>query len=100
MTNNNKNQNKVDEKEVQDVSEMVDEGGLGADNYYGINEFQPNGNTVEVGIDQFKLKVSEYNDADLVNSLIAHADANHNEEKFDEAINIIKQEVLGRLHDK
>ena len=97
---NNKDQNKIGEQEIQDVSEMVDEGGLGADNYYGINEFQQNGNTVEVGIDQFKLKVSEYNDVDLVNSLIAHADANHNEEKFNEAINVIKEEGLGRLQDK
>ncbi|WP_105993245.1 hypothetical protein [Staphylococcus simulans] len=97
---NNREENQVDNQEVQDVSEMVDEGGLGADNYYGITEYQANGNAVEVGIDQFKLKASEYNDADLVNALVLHADANHNESKFDEAINILKEELLGRLHDK
>ena len=38
MTNHD--ENKVNEEEVQDVSEMVDEGGLGADTYYKIHEFQ------------------------------------------------------------
>lgn len=97
---NNRDENQVNEQEQQDVSEMIDEGGLGADSYYDVLEFQPNGDNVEVGIDQFRLKVSEYNDNDLVNTLIAHADANHNGTQFDEAINIIKQELLGRLHDK
>jgi len=100
MMTNNHDENKVNQEEEQNVSEMVDEGGLGADGYYKINEFQKDGGSVEVGLDQFKLRVSEYNDVDLVNSLIAHADANHGGSEFDDAINVVKQEILGRLHDK
>lgn len=89
--------NRQNESRSSEISVMIEEGGLGADNYYQI--IKPNASHQESkeNIFQFEKEVSQKDNHDLIDLLILNAQE-HTAEHYKEAMNIIKDELLKRMH--
>lgn len=88
--------NKTNETRSSGISKMIEEGGLGADQYYIIDKQQPNQKILIENIDQFKEEVSQTNNDDLIDLLIINAQANTTS-KYNQALIIIKKEITERM---
>lgn len=76
------------------ISVMIEEGGLGADQYYQIEK--QNAKTSEEHLHQFEYEVSKKNNAELLDLLIINAQESTNK-AYSEALKTIQQEVLNRM---
>jgi hypothetical protein len=85
---------RINETRSNDISVMIDEGGLGADQYYQI--IKENTNTSEAHLHQFEHEVSEKTNEFLIDLLIVNAQESSNKD-YNEAIKVIKAELLHRL---
>ena len=85
---------RINETRSNDISVMIDEGGLGADQYYQI--IKENTNTSESYLYQFEHEVSEQTNEFLIDLLIVNAQESSNKD-YNEAIKVIKAELLHRL---
>lgn len=85
---------RVNETRSNGISVMIEEGGLGADQYYQIEK--QNAKTSEEHLHQFEHEVSEKSDVELVDLLIINAQESTNRE-YNEALKVIQLEVLQRL---
>ena len=85
---------RINETRSNDISVMIDEGGLGADQYYQI--IKENTNTSESYLYQFEHEVSEKTNEFLIDLLIVNAQESSNKD-YNEAIKVIKAELLHRL---
>lgn len=88
--------NRQNEQRSSGISVMIEEGGLGADNYYQIIKSNPNHEESEENIFQFEEEVSNKSNTTLIDLLILNAQE-HNAENYKEALNIIKSELLKRM---
>ncbi|MBF7018033.1 hypothetical protein [Staphylococcus durrellii] len=87
---------KTNETRSSGISKMIEEGGLGADQYYIIDKKQPNQKILIENIDQFKEEVSQTSNDDLIDLLILNAHANTTS-KYNQALIIIKKEITKRM---
>lgn len=85
---------RLNETRSSGISVMIEEGGLGADQYYQIEK--QNAKTSEEHLHQFEHEVSEKSDIDLVELLIVNAQESTNRE-YSEALKVIKLEILKRM---
>lgn len=85
---------RVNETCSNGISVMIEEGGLGADQYYQIEK--QNAKTSEEHLHQFEHEVSEKSDVELVDLLIINAQESTNRE-YNEALKVIQLEVLQRM---
>jgi len=85
---------RVNETRSNGISVMIEEGGLGADQYYQIEK--QNAKTSEEHLHQFEHEVSEKSDVELVDLLIINAQESTNRE-YNEALKVIQLEVLQRM---
>ena len=85
---------RVNETRSSGISMMIEEGGLGADQYYQIEK--QNAKTSESHLHQFEHEVSEKHNAALIDLLIVNAQESTNRE-YNEALKIIQLEVLKRM---
>lgn len=85
---------RINETRSNDISVMIDEGGLGADQYYQI--IKENTNTSEAHLHKFEHEVSEKTNEFLIDLLIVNAQESSNKD-YNEAIKVIKAELLHRL---
>ncbi len=99
MVNSDKKEieiSKTNETRSNEISKMIEEGGLGADQYYTIDKQQPNQKILIENIDQFKDEISQKDNDDLIDLLILNAQENINS-KGNHALIIIKKELLSRM---
>ncbi|SCS80875.1 hypothetical protein [Staphylococcus caeli] len=85
---------RVNEIRSSGISMMIEEGGLGADQYYQIEK--QNTKTSESHLHQFEHEVSEKDNAALIDLLIVNAQESTNRE-CNEALKVIQLEVLKRM---
>ncbi|MBO3079155.1 hypothetical protein [Mammaliicoccus sciuri] len=88
--------NRQNEQRSSEISVMIEEGGLGADNYYQIIKPNASHRETEENIFQFEDEVNQKSDSDLIGLLIVNAQE-HTAENYKEAQNIIKAELLKRM---
>ena len=85
---------RLNETRSSGISVMIEEGGLGADQYYQIEK--QNAKTSEEHLHQFEHEVSEKNNAELIDLLIRNEQESTNKD-YKEALKTIQQEVLNRM---
>lgn len=99
MVNSDKKEietSKTNETRFNGISKMIEQGGLGADQYYTIDKQKPNQKNLIENIDQFKDEISRKDNDDLIDLLILNAQENINS-KGNHALIIIKKELLRRM---
>ncbi|HLR19994.1 MAG TPA: hypothetical protein VK115_08870 [Staphylococcus sp.] len=85
---------RLNETRSSGISVMIEEGGLGADQYYQIEKH--NTETSEEHLHQFENEVSDKSDIELIDLLVVNAKENKNTD-YNEALKIIQDEILKRM---
>lgn len=85
---------RLNETRSSGISVMIEEGGLGADQYYQIEK--QNTETSEEHLHQFENEVSEKSDIELIDLLVVNAKENINTD-YNEALQVIQEEILNRM---
>src|SRR5699024_12603417 len=80
---------RTDEMRSDEISKMIEECGLGADQYYVIDKYQPKYKSLVENIDQFRQEFVQMDNDDLVDILIINTQENTNS-KYSQALMIIK----------
>lgn len=89
---------RTDEMRTDEISKMIEEGGLGADQYYVIDKYQSNHKRLVENIDQFRQELVQMNNDDLVDILIINTQENTSS-KYSQALMIIKHEIVKRMNN-
>ncbi|KRG11237.1 hypothetical protein [Staphylococcus sp. NAM3COL9] len=85
---------RLNETRSSGISVMIEEGGLGADQYYQIEK--QNTKTSEEHLHQFENEVSEKSDIELIDLLVVNAKENTNTD-YNEALEVLQEEILNRM---
>ncbi|MEK4563043.1 hypothetical protein MHB47_13230 [Staphylococcus sp. FSL K6-3157] len=85
---------RLNETRSSGISVMIEEGGLGADQYYQIEKH--NTETSEEHLHQFENEVRDKSDIELIDLLVVNAKENTNTD-YNEALGIIQEEILNRM---
>ncbi len=89
---------RTNEMRTDEISKMIEEGGLGADQYYVIDKYQPNHKRLVENIDQFRQELVQMDNDDLVDILIINTQENPSS-KYSQALMIIKHEIVKRMNN-
>lgn len=87
---------KINEACSNGVSKMIEEGGLGANQYYIIDKQQPDQKILIENIDQFKDEINQKENGDLIDLLILNVKENIHS-KNNQVLVLIKKELLSRM---
>lgn len=85
---------RLNETRSSGISVMIEEGGLGADQYYQIEK--QNAKTSEEHLHQFEHELTEMTNVGLIDLLIVNAQESTNKD-YSEALKAIQLEVLHRM---
>ena len=91
------NIDRTDDRRSDEISKMIEEGGLGADQYYVIDKHQAGHKKLVENIDQFREELTQMGNDELVDVLIINTQENTSS-KYSQALMIIKHEIVKRMN--